>query len=216
MCDYHRTTRKDFVLEAVNSALSQTLRDDMYEVIVVKNFEDSVIDSSLDRLGVRSIVSREVQVGAKIREGVNLAQNTLITFLEDDDLYAPERLEAVAQAFADDGVGYYHNSQTHIDRYGREIQATHPDPTHPKQIKVSNQVKHQVFRSRLNSEAYANTSSIAISKDVLLPWESQLSKIRRAPDLFIFLCAVTNSFKINGFKWIYAIWGYRRAEKLFT
>jgi glycosyltransferase involved in cell wall biosynthesis len=29
-------TRRDFILEAVNSALNQTLRPEMYEVIVVK------------------------------------------------------------------------------------------------------------------------------------------------------------------------------------
>jgi len=28
--------------------------------------------------------------------------------------------------------------------------------------------------------------------------------------------AVVSSFNIDRFKWIYAIWGYRRAEKLFA
>jgi Glycosyl transferase family 2. len=38
--------RKEFLLEAVNSALNQTLPEDEYEIIVVKNFEDRESTSS--------------------------------------------------------------------------------------------------------------------------------------------------------------------------
>ena len=42
--------RKEFLLEAVNSALNQTLPKDEYEIIVVKNFQD--FDDILTNLGI--------------------------------------------------------------------------------------------------------------------------------------------------------------------
>ena len=177
-------------MEAVNSTLNQTLRRDMYEVIVVKNFQDDLIDSNLDRLGVRSFLSREQSVGAKMCEGLRLASSPVVTFLEDDDMYTAERLEAIAQSFAEDDVGYYHNSQIHIDQRGEVIQAAQQKTTHQGLVKLSNQLKHDTFRRRLSPDAYSNTSSIAVSKDVLQHWENQLRMMRSAPDLFIFLCAL--------------------------
>jgi|BEDMetMinimDraft_1075159.scaffolds.fasta_scaffold00144_7 glycosyltransferase involved in cell wall biosynthesis len=183
-------TRRDFILEAVNSALNQTLRPEMYEVIVVKNFEDSVIDSSLDKLGVRSYFSREQGVGAKICEGLRLTSNPIITFLEDDDAYTAERLETIVQSFTDDDVGYYHNSQIYINERGEVIQIAQRRVTHQGRLKVPSQLKHSAFRSTLSSEAYSNTSSIAVSRELLQRWMEQLGRIKGAPDLFIFLCAL--------------------------
>jgi glycosyltransferase involved in cell wall biosynthesis len=36
--------RKRYIINAINSALNQTLSKDKYEIIVIKNFNDNVID----------------------------------------------------------------------------------------------------------------------------------------------------------------------------
>jgi len=51
--------RRRFLLEAVNSALNQTLPKDEYEIIVVKNFEDERIDKFLEEHYVKNIVTKE-------------------------------------------------------------------------------------------------------------------------------------------------------------
>jgi Glycosyltransferases involved in cell wall biogenesis len=101
--------RREFLLEAVNSALNQTLPKDEYEIIVVKNFEDERIDKFLEEHGVRNIVTNEGPLGAKIARGVEESKGEIISFLEDDDLWLPQKLEKVKQVFQDENVIYYHN-----------------------------------------------------------------------------------------------------------
>jgi len=43
--------RKEFLLDAFNSALNQTLSRDKHEIIVTKNFRDSKIDSYIKKNG---------------------------------------------------------------------------------------------------------------------------------------------------------------------
>ena len=58
--------RKKYLLGAVRSALNQTLPKDLYEVIVVKNFRDEIIDRQLGKWGVADLYSDDVSVGGKL------------------------------------------------------------------------------------------------------------------------------------------------------
>lgn len=102
--------RREFLLDAVNSALNQTLPKDEYEVIVVKNFEDNRIDEFLEEHNVKNIVTNEGPLGAKIARGVEESEGEVISLLEDDDLWLPQKLEKVKQVFQDENVIYYHNN----------------------------------------------------------------------------------------------------------
>ena len=109
--------RREFLLEAVNSALNQTLPKDEYEIIVVKNFEDERIDKFLEEHNVKNIVTKEEPLGAKIVKGVEESRGEVVSFLEDDDLWLPQKLEIVKQVFKDKDVIYYHNNfYNFIDR----------------------------------------------------------------------------------------------------
>ena len=48
--------RKDYLLSAVSSVAGQTLGKDLYEVVVVKNFEDKRIDDYIRGLGFKNVV----------------------------------------------------------------------------------------------------------------------------------------------------------------
>ncbi|WP_338100432.1 glycosyltransferase, partial [Metallosphaera sedula] len=63
--------RKEYLMQAVDSALNQTLPKTEYEVIVVKNFED--YDEELEKKGVKSIVTSEKELGEKIVIGTKEA-----------------------------------------------------------------------------------------------------------------------------------------------
>jgi len=101
--------RREFLLDAVNSALNQTLPKDEYEIIVVKNFEDERIDKFLEEHNVRNIIVEEEPLGAKIVKGVEESRGEVVSFLEDDDLWLPQKLDIVKQVFKDKDVIYYHN-----------------------------------------------------------------------------------------------------------
>lgn len=56
--------RKEFLLEAVNSALNQTLPKDEYEIIVVRNFSE--YDDILKNLDVKTVFANEENQGPQI------------------------------------------------------------------------------------------------------------------------------------------------------
>jgi len=102
--------RREYLLDAVNSALNQTLPRNEYEIIVVKNFEDENVDRFLEEHSVRNIIVEEEPLSAKIVKGVEESRGEVISFLEDDDLWLPQKLEIVKQIFKDKDVIYYHNN----------------------------------------------------------------------------------------------------------
>jgi Glycosyl transferase family 2. len=48
--------RKEFLLDAIKSALKQTLPKDKYEIIVIKNFKDNLIDDFINENNIKSIL----------------------------------------------------------------------------------------------------------------------------------------------------------------
>ncbi|ADB86783.1 glycosyltransferase family 2 protein [Saccharolobus islandicus] len=78
--------RREFLLDAVNSALNQTLPKDEYEIIVVKNFSE--YDDILKNLDVKTVFSNEENQGADIVNALSYAEGEFICFL-DDDIWVP-------------------------------------------------------------------------------------------------------------------------------
>jgi glycosyltransferase involved in cell wall biosynthesis len=113
--------RRRYLPFALRSLEAQTLPKDKFEVVVVKNFEDPESDSIISRNGWRSVYNDELYHGRKILAGLEEAKGDVITFLEDDDMYVNSRLAEVNRAFTTyKGLVYFHNSQTVVDKEGRE------------------------------------------------------------------------------------------------
>ena len=112
--------RRKYLLQAVRSALQQTLPKDLYEVIVVKNFRDETIDRRLEEWGVANIYSDDTSQGGKIREALEVARGEVISVLEDDDEFLPEKLAGVYAAFKS-GADYYHNGFVFINERGEVL-----------------------------------------------------------------------------------------------
>ncbi|GGP18999.1 hypothetical protein GCM10007981_00910 [Thermocladium modestius] len=103
----------------------QTLDKGEFEVIIVKNFEDKAIDNIISRNGWKNIVTNTIPLGGKIAIGLEEAKGEVITFLEDDDMYKPERLQFIKNVFSRyRNVVYFHNRQDVIDEHGNVIPLT--------------------------------------------------------------------------------------------
>jgi hypothetical protein len=59
---------------------------------------------------VRNIIVKEEPIGAKIVKGVEGTRGEIVSFLEDDDLWLPQKLGTVKQVFKDNKVIYSHNN----------------------------------------------------------------------------------------------------------
>ena len=96
--------RPRLVTRAVESALSQTLRE--IEVVVVIDGPDTMTDSALSGIAdprLRTIRQPRAGPGAARNAGVEASAGEWVAFLDDDDLWAPGKLElqlAVAERSA--------------------------------------------------------------------------------------------------------------------
>jgi glycosyltransferase involved in cell wall biosynthesis len=120
--------RKEFLYQAVSSALRQTLPREFYEVIVVKNFEEREIDRRLEESGVRSILSEAPEQGEHLAAALEEAKGEVLSFLDDDDVFSTGKLEAVRSAFRREGVVFHRNRRAFIDAGGRLIGGEAPRP----------------------------------------------------------------------------------------
>jgi glycosyltransferase involved in cell wall biosynthesis len=91
--------RKEFLLDAFDSALNQTLDRSKYEIIVSKNFIDEKIDGYIKKNGGRLVFFEKGGIGPRIADALKYVKGEVICFLDDDDLFTREKLEYVYNIF---------------------------------------------------------------------------------------------------------------------
>ncbi len=161
--------RKEFLLDAIKSALNQTLSKDKYEIIVVKNYNDDEIDEFINKNDIISIFSDNKSLSLKLYEALKIAKGDVISFLDDDDLFFNNKLEYVYNLFNNKALVYYHNKFIMINKNG------------------------DIIKRKAKAPDY-NMSSISIKKDVINM--DYLRIIKRAVDTFMYLCALESGKKI--------------------
>jgi len=122
--------RPSMACEAIDSALAQTHAD--FEVIVVDDGSTDDTGQVLSRYGERIHYVRKENGGEATARNVGLehARGELITFLDDDDIWLPEKLEAqVAYQRAHPEVGLIYTDCQRFDERGPL-----PDPTGRKRL----------------------------------------------------------------------------------
>ena len=102
--------RKQYLLNAVNSILNQTFKRDLFEILVVKNYKDPVIDDYLKDHGIKGVLTEESSFGVKLALGIKASSGDIISFLDDDDSFTPDKLERVFKSFSEStDMNYFHN-----------------------------------------------------------------------------------------------------------
>ncbi|SMD30796.1 glycosyltransferase family 2 protein [Picrophilus oshimae] len=165
--------RKEFLLDAVKSALNQTLSKEKYEIIVIKNYNDNNIDKFLNKNNIKNIIM-DGTIGEYLYKGINESKGDIISFLDDDDLFFNNKLEYVYNLFKkNNNLIYYHNNSKIIDKNGK------------------------ITKLRINAP-YFNMSSINIKKDIINIDNIiyYIKKISTDQDLFMYLCALESDKKI--------------------
>lgn len=185
--------RRQFLPRALKSIEEQTLDKSLFEVIVVKNFTDNTVDEFIKNHNFRHIlVAENTPQGFDLAEGISNAKGEVITFLEDDDVYSPQRLARIFESFRDPRVSFFKNrvyllaaqEQTHRRRYRFDVSKDRFVDCNrfPEKLAYFNHVKVDF-----------NLTSIAFKRDLLN--DDKLiylrDKITHAPDTFVFCCAIS-------------------------
>ena len=115
-------SRTEYLLRAVRSLAAQTLARDRFEIVVTTNFRIPEIDRALEAVGARTFFDDERTHGRWLRRAVVRSTAPIVTFLDDDDEYEPERLaEVVAVWSQHPDLGFYRNRVRVIDASGRHV-----------------------------------------------------------------------------------------------
>ena len=189
--------RAEYLPSSVASVLGQTLPRSEFETLVVKNFARPELDRTLADQGVRLLDSTQVPLGAKLAQAVEAANGRILTFLEDDDLYAPDRLAQVRSAFEDAELGYFHNASQLIDRNGASAPGGFRAESRREVRVAARDRSAAAVRRLLRASAYFNLSSVAVRRAALEPALPHLGSTNLTCDNLLFYSALVSGLGLR-------------------
>lgn len=181
--------RREYLKRAVDSVLNQTLDRAAYEIIVVKDFSDPNLDRLLASNGVQSI-RESMTMGKALSLGIQRARGEIVSFLDDDDVFLPEKLSRVRVAFAENPrLGYLHNAFSVLDESSKS-----PSRAVMRSGTRALTIDPALFSGkRLPSRAHwlgFNLSSVSVRRDWVLSLLPKLEELETAPDGFFVVSAL--------------------------
>jgi len=196
----HAYERRAFLPFALQSLAAQTLRRDRFEVLVAKSFDDPEIDRAIEALGATSFRDDDRWNSRCLHRAVRASHAPIVTFLDDDDEFEPERLERILEVMhAHPDVGYYRNRVRVIDGDGRPIppdrwrvheQDASFDTLGPVHISPDEKADLLNLGIRRTSATF-NSGTMAIRRDALGgDVGDTFDEARMSMDVFLFLAAV--------------------------
>jgi len=186
--------RKEFLLDAFNSALNQTLDRSKYEIIVTKNFTDDKIDNYIKENGGKLIFFEEGGIGERVADALKYAKGEVICFLDDDDLFMKDKLEYIYNVFLENkNLVYVNNARIYIDDKGNYLNKSLSKFEKRERdiiIKDFNKDPVTLLKIQQNTNPWSNSSSIAVKKFILNRFENALRNINFVPDLFFYFISL--------------------------
>ena len=179
--------RKEFLLEALQSAVNQTLKRDKYEIICIKNFKDAKIDRYIKDNGIINILKNQATIGEYLYLATKKSHGEVLVFLDDDDLISKDKLERVNFVFSRYKIGFYHNSSIQGEKFEDRFSLQKDN------LQIINPAKIKLKEMRI---ATFNLSSIAVKKDILDKHINELRGIITSPDSFMLLISLIEKSNI--------------------
>jgi glycosyltransferase involved in cell wall biosynthesis len=107
--------RKEFLKNAIRSVYTQLLDKGLYEVVIVKNFENKDLDDYIAKLGYKNIIYDTPKYGEQISVGIEESKGEILAFLDDDDEFKQEKLSKIYNVFSTQKeVSYFHDTREYI------------------------------------------------------------------------------------------------------
>ncbi len=147
----------------------------------------------------RYVRSASAGIGGKLCDGLRATGSPLVTFLEDDDRFLPDRLALARNRFvADPTLGYLQTAVTPIDPSGAPSATSFPHQdaigrwTHRGTVELPARPGSRELRRLVGIPPGFNNSSIAVRRDVLTPVLRELDAADLHVDLFLLYAALAS------------------------
>jgi glycosyltransferase involved in cell wall biosynthesis len=189
--------RRQYLLEAVRSVVGQSCPRSAFEILVLKNFMDPDIDRELRQLGATGLLMGGTGQGGWLAQSLETARGNVFAFLDDDDLFLPDKLSAVTHEFANrPALGYYHNGHRRLGASNSTSQTAPASPlagTTGDRLVVEPGVRSRATVEALwRSGAAFNLSSVSVRRELLESSRSLLSEVQLSTPAFLFFGALSS------------------------
>ena len=194
--------RKEYLNFALASLINQTIKRDLFEIIVITDFR---VDWPFPKdIKVKFLETSVKDLGPKIASAIELSSGNILCFIEDDDVWTTDRLQSIYELFSQNKrLGYYHNGWEVIDEKGRRINhpihlAARRKMQSLRQISIDpKRVKYGSIRALCQLGSDFNSSSIALRKDIVMNRVEYLRKVKSSTDSFYFYSALLSGYEIR-------------------
>ena len=183
--------RKAFIKDAIKSIMENSLSPT--EIVVVKNFKDSKIDSFLGAYHIKNIYTDDETLGGKISLGISESSGDILFFLDDDDLFSKNKIREVVNKFSEYNIGFYHNNQ---EIFSDKPISSYSSIDNRGFIYYSDIDSQKLKKLLFKFKAGFNTSSIVISRDLAMRCIDLLRNVKITVDTFLLFCAIENKLPI--------------------
>ena len=190
-------SRREFLKQALISLSTQTLSRELFEVIVVKNFEDDGIDNLISSLGYITIpVPVDSTIGFDLYLGIDKAKGQIICFLDDDDIFVNGKLSRIKEIFERIEVGCVKNNIFFMDKAGQKLQKGMRLQINRSQFIGPGKLKGKAaYFNRIRADF--NLSSMSVRKLILLPYLEEIREnLEASTDTFVFCAALSGGLGI--------------------
>jgi glycosyltransferase involved in cell wall biosynthesis len=184
--------RRDYLLECIKSVLDQSLSRELYEIIVVKNFDEPYIDDFIDKNNLIRIKANSDAIGEKFVLGAKRSSGDVLCILNDDDLFHKNKLQFILDVFNKNyDLLYCHNSFLEI---GKQGEIKNYEVALEDFILNTMSVDKKSIKKVLSGLNTFNDSCISIKRKVIMEYKEVLVNTRANQDTILFLLA----FKMGG------------------
>jgi glycosyltransferase involved in cell wall biosynthesis len=189
--------RKEFLLDAIESIKCQSISRNEYEILVIKNFSDELVDKELTSIGAKSVITGNCSVGEMLCTAIKNTCGEIICFLDDDDKFDPGKLEFILEKFNENSnLIYFHNSQSFFGSTDVLDSTNYSLNVYDENIiiSVAEGINRAFFKKisiyRLG-KLYFNLSSVSIRRYSIEKFLDHLCKISGHTDDFFFFAALS-------------------------
>lgn len=190
--------RKAYVKDAITSIINSRISvPDEVEIILVMDYRDSDIEDFARNLGVRVFYTMEVDLGKKLEIGIRECNGDIICFLDDDDMYNPEKIPYVKNLMEDPEIAFVHNNIIQIgedDTYNSLQKDT--DVSGIDRIVNVKGMDTAEIGIMFGMRADWYLSSMSIRADVARKYARTIGECRKSLDKVIFLVALLECKKL--------------------
>lgn len=146
---------------------------------------DILVEQALPSVPGRCLNGSFPNVGSMLEQGLRQCTTDVVAFLDDDDLFLPDKVAAVRRCFATrPEVGYFHHNMQLVD------EDLKPIPMRRRNRRLPRGVIAAEPGAWMRSRVATNASSISVRRGPTLPNAAAIREVEAATDLTLFWLAL--------------------------